>query len=185
MNTKFIIRILELTLSVIITSCSSNQSTNELSENGSVLDSQEVAMNEYYACYADIDEEEEDDDYVECAFAGVEDVDMSADLTYYTSEGNIIYVIRDSYGNISGHDLNGNYISGYSDQYGYTSIHDLDGNYVYSYTDDYGYTTTHDLNGNYSYSYTDDYGYTTGHDVNGNYYSAYTDDFGYTTINNY
>lgn len=114
-----------------------------------------------------------------------EDIDMSAQLTYYTSDGNYVYVTRDEYGNISGHDMNGNYISGYSDQYGNTTIHDMNGNYVYSYSDGYGNTTTHDMNGNYTYSYTDDYGNTTGHDMNGNYYSAYTDDLGYTTVTTY
>lgn len=104
-------------------------------------------------CYDDV----EYDEY--------EDVDLSAQVTYYTSEGNYIYVTRDEYGNISGHDMNGNY--------------------VYSYSDGYGNTTTHDMNGNYTYSYTDDYGNTTGHDMNGNYYSAYTDDFGYTTVTTY
>lgn len=121
-----------------------------------------------------------DEEYEEC-----EDINMSGQITYYTSDGNCIYVTRDEYGNISGHDMNGNYISGYSDQYGNTTIHDMNGNYVYSYTDGYGNTTSHDMNGNYGYSYTDDYGNTTGHDMNGNYYSAYTDDFGYTTITSY
>lgn len=121
-----------------------------------------------------------DEDYDEC-----DDIDLSVQATYYTSEGNCIYITRDEYGNISGHDLNGNYISGYSDQYGNTTIHDMNGNYVYSYSDGYGNTTTHDMNGNYTYSYTDDFGNTTGHDMNGNYYSAYTDDFGYTTVTTY
>ena len=123
---------------------------------------------------------EYDEEYDEC-----EDIDLSAQVTYYTSDGNYIYVSRDEYGNISGYDINGNYISGYSDQFGNTTIHDINGNYVYSYTDGYGNTTSHDMNGNYSYSYTDDYGNTSGHDMNGNYYSAYTDDFGYTTITSY
>lgn len=121
-----------------------------------------------------------DEDYDEC-----EDIDMSAQVTYYTSDGNYIYISRDEYGNISGHDIDGNYIGGYSDQFGNTTIHDMNGNYVYSYSDGYGNTTTHDMNGNYTYSYTDDYGNTTGHDMNGNYYSAYTDDFGYTTVTTY
>ena len=69
-------------------------------------------------CYDDV----EYDEY--------EDVDLSAQVTYYTSEGNYIYVTRDEYGNISGHDMNGNYISGHSDQYGNTTIHDMNGNYV-------------------------------------------------------
>lgn len=102
----------------------------------------------------------DDEEYDEC-----EHIDMSVQATYYTSEGNCIYITRDEYGNISGHDLNGNYISGYSDQYGNTTIHDMNGNYVYSYTEGYGNTTSHDMNGNY--------------------YSAYTDDFGYTTITSY
>lgn len=94
-----------------------------------------------------------------------EDIDLTANVTYYTSDGNIIYINRDSYGNISGHDINGNFIGGYSDEY--------------------GNTTMHDYNGNYTYSHTDEYGYTTGHDMNGNFYSAYTDDFGNTTVNVY
>lgn len=104
----------------------------------------------YSACY----EEEED-----------ENIDLTADVTYYTSDGNLIYFSRDCYGNISGHDLNGNFYGGYSDEY--------------------GNTTMHDYNGNYTYSHTDEYGYTTGHDLNGNFYSAYTDDFGNTTVNVY
>ena len=51
-----------------------------------------------------------DADYDEC-----DDIDLSVQATYYTSEGNCIYITRDEYGNISGHDLNGNFISGYSD----------------------------------------------------------------------
>lgn len=131
----------------------------------------------YYSYYDDGEEneyEDNDDEY-----------NLAADITYYQSDGGIVYVTRDEFGNISGHDMNGNYISGYSDHYGNTTVHDMNGSYVYSYSDGYGNTTSHDMNGNYVYSYTDNYGNTTGHDLNGNHYSAYTDDFGYTTITTY
>lgn len=177
MKSKIILRITELALSMLIASCSDNSETSTSVESTAFVESEDIAVAGYFESYED--DEIEDYDFED------EEIDMSAEMTYHTSNGNIIYVSRDAYGNISAHDLNGNYINGYSDQYGNTTLHDLNGNYVYSYTDDYGNTTSHDLNGNYSYSYTDDYGYTTGHDLNGNYYSAYTDDYGYTTITSY
>lgn len=164
-------------IAFITTSCSRNETAEVQSSNTA------ASMLLYYDSASlnySVSEEEGNDEFREC-----EDLDMSAQVTYYTSDGNYIYVSRDEYGNISGYDINGNYISGYSDQFGNTTIHDINGNYVYSYTDGYGNTTSHDMNGNYSYSYTDDYGNTSGHDMNGNYYSAYTDDFGYTTITSY
>ncbi len=177
MKAKIFTHFTVLTLAVLIVSCSGNSEANSEETSTALVESEETAFADCFDSY-EVDE---------VAYCDVDDeeVDMSVEITYYTADGNIIYVSRDAYGNISAHDLNGNYISGYSDQYGNTTLHDLNGNYVYSYTDDYGNTTSHDLNGNYSYSYTDDYGYTTGHDLNGNYYSAYTDDYGYTTITSY
>lgn len=178
MKARIFTHITVLTLATLIVSCSSNSESNIEEASTALVESEEIAAADCFDSYYQVDEVTDYD-------LDEEDVDLSAEMTYHTTDGNIIYVSRDAYGNISAHDLNGNYISGYSDQYGNTTLHDLNGNYVYSYTDDYGNTTSHDLNGNYSYSYTDDYGYTTGHDLNGNYYSAYTDDYGYTTITSY
>lgn len=164
-------------LMMVMTSCGSDK-TEESAEYNYKNTFEDISL--YSAISPTSIECYDDEEYDEC-----EDIDMSAQVTYYTSDGNYIYVSRDEYGNISGHDINGNYISGYSDQFGNTTIHDMNGNYVYSYSGGYGNTTTHDMNGNYTYSYTDDYGNTSGHDMNGNYYSAYTDDFGYTTITSY
>lgn len=175
MKTKHLFFMAALVILFGTSSCTSNKNDYESAYNEIVeIDSNGIPT--YYASYEDNGDDEFEND---------EEWDMSADITYYRSDGSMVYVTRDEYGNISGHDMNGNYISGYSDQYGNTTIHDMNGNYVYSYSDGYGNTTSHDMNGNYMYSYTDDYGYTTGHDLNGNYYSAYTDDFGYTTITTY
>lgn len=161
-----------------ITSCTTKDNSNCESSEHVSDDLYPYFAPAYYASYGE--------DYSDgCCEYEEEELDMSADITYYCSDGSIVYITRDEYGNISGHDLNGNYISGYSDSYGNTTTHDMNGNYVYSYSDGYGNTTSHDMNGNYIYSYTDDDGNTTGHDMNGNYYSAYTDDFGYTTITTY
>ncbi|MDE6479602.1 MAG: hypothetical protein K2L45_04970 [Muribaculaceae bacterium] len=163
---------------LISTSCSNSdnieKSAYTFDEFSQGCDYESGHYNSYYDCECEEDSEEDINRY-----------DMSANITYYQSEGGIVYISRDEYGNISGHDLNGNYISGYSDQCGNTIINDMNGNYVYSYSDDYGNTATYDMNGNYAYSYTDSYGNTTGHDMNGNYYSAYTDDYGYTTVTTY
>lgn len=142
---------------IVLASCSNQKTVDERDTNEDFtasysylpdpVDEEEVAYSYYYG--------EENGD----------DIDLIANVTYYTSDGNLIYISRDSYGNISGHDMNGNFYGGYSDEY--------------------GNTTMHDYNGNYTYSHTDEYGYTTGHDMNGNYYSAYTDDFGNTTITSY
>ena len=164
-------------LMMVMTSCGSDKTEESVGYNyeNSFEDTPlHSAISSTFIEYCD------EEEYDEC-----DDIDMPAQVTYYTSDGNYVYVTRDEYGNISGHDINGNYISGYSDQYGNTTIHDMNGNYIYSYTDSYGNTTTHDLNGNYTYSYTDDFGNTTGQDMNGNYYSAYTDNFGYTTVTTY
>lgn len=147
---------------IVLVSCGNQKAVNEqdtdenfnssysyISEGS---DEEEVAYYYYY-------DDEEDVEY------DVEEIDLTANVTYYTSDGNFIYISRDSYGNISGHDMNGNFYGGYSDEY--------------------GNTTMHDYNGNYTYSHTDEFGYTTGHDMNGNYYSAYTDDLGNTTITSY
>ncbi len=168
-----------ITIALLMTfsSCSSGDKEASVSDDRNCSSEEILSYSEIYPLTTECDYYEDYEEY--------EDIDLSAQATYYTSEGNCIYVTRDEYGNISGHDLNGNFISGYSDQYGNTTIHDMNGNYVYSYTDGYGNTTSHDMDGNYSYSYTDGYGNTTGHDINGNYYSAYTDDFGYTTITSY
>lgn len=143
---------------IVLASCDNHKAVDERSNydeftssysyNSEQPDVEDVAY--YYA------EEEDEED---------KDIDLTASVTYYTSDGNLIYINRDSYGNISGHDLNGNFYGGYSNEY--------------------GNTTMHDFNGNYTYSHTDEYGYTTGHDMNGNLYSAYTDDFGNTTVNVY
>lgn len=178
MKSKTLSLMVVVAILLVSTSCSNSdnieKSTYTSTEFSQVCDYESGLYNSYYDCECEDDYEEDVDGY-----------DMSAAITYYQSDGGIVYISRDEYGNISGHDLNGNYISGYSDQYGYTTIHDMNGNYVYSYSDDYGNTTSYDLNGNYVYSYTDSYGNTTGHDLNGNYYSAYTDDFGYTTVTAY
>lgn len=179
MNIKTLSLMTILVIGVIATSCKDNEGNCTQPSN---LTSSDSYKDDYNPVYYSIPYEYEE---YEIESENNEDPDMSADYIYYQSDGGIVYITRDAYGNISGHDLNGNYISGYSDQYGNTTIHDMNGNYVYSTTDDYGNTTTHDLNGNYAYSYTDDYGYTTGHNLNGNYYSAYTDDFGYTTVTTY
>lgn len=156
MKDNIIILLIAILASGFATSCGSNSKTDT------------AECEEEYA-YEEADVYENIDDCPQYIYTSniyeEEEIDMTANITYYTSDGNVININRDSYGNISGHDINGNYISGYSDQYGNTSIHDI--------------------NGNYTYSHTDEYGYTTGHDLNGNYYSAYTDDFGNTTVNIY
>lgn len=144
-----------------LTSCSSNDNSVQ-NRVGDTQSDYELSYAPEEYDYAPAYYVVESDDESEC---DDESVDLTADVTYYTTDGNIINISRDSYGNISGHDTNGNFYGGYSDEY--------------------GYTTMHDSNGNYTYSYTDDYGYTSGHDLNGNYYSGYTDDFGNTTITIY
>ena len=179
MNIKKLSLMTILVIGVIAISCNGNEDNSAQPLDLTYSDSNnDDYTSEYYSTPSEYEEYEVESEKNK-------DPDMSADYIFYQSDGGIVYVTRDAYGNISGHDLNGNYISGYSDQYGNTTIHDMNGNYVYSSTDDYGNTTTHDMNGNYAYSYTDDYGNTTGHDLNGNYYSAYTDDFGYTTVTTY
>ena len=131
-----------LTVSVLmLTSCgsSSDNSYNadvDTTENYDDLDEEGIYANYYFA---NDDDENEEEDYI----------DLSSRVTYFTDDGNMIYISRDSDGHISGHDLNGNFYSGYTDEYGYTSIHDMDGHYTYSHTDEYGYTTGHDLEGNF------------------------------------
>ena len=159
MNIKKLSLMTILVIGVIATSCNDNEGN---CTQASDLTSSDSYKNDYNSDYYSTSYAYEE---YEIESENNEDPDMSADCIYYQSDGGIVYITRDAYGNISGHDLNGNYTSGYSDQY--------------------GNTTTHDLNGNYAYSYTDDYGNTTGHDLNGNYYSAYTDDLGNITVTTY
>jgi hypothetical protein len=146
---------------IVLTSCGNQEKDNESCVASERNESDSYVLNYSYDSEDFCSYYYDDEEVFDCE----EETDLTANVAYYTSDGNIIYINRDSCGNISGHDMNGNFYGGYSDYYGNTTMHDYSGNYTYSHTDEYGYTTVHDMNGNY--------------------YSAYTDDFGNTTITSY
>ena len=87
---------------IVLVSCGNQKEVNE-------RDSNEDFNSSYSYISEDSDEEEVAYSYYYDEVEDDEEIDLTANITYYTSDGNFIYISRDSYGNISGHDMNGNF----------------------------------------------------------------------------